>query len=719
MDKHVHRLFYLSIIDAQYIEGVYTSMIRDDDLRNENIEGYRIVARPGSPIFSSTFLGENLSPTAAYQRVIIKLLSTVRAHTPQQQQDILDKLAPLQQLKHPHILPILTVGFHKDALYIMTKYLPAGSLYARFQRRPAGQPTPMDDAIRTLAQIGQAIHYAHQHQIIHGYLKPQNVLFTLLDDVLVTGFHQHALLLSDETEDTQSLDLSIYLAPEQLTGQTSEKSDQYALGCIAYALFTGSKAFMVPSVKTPGTYYKTRSLIPPRRLNSALPSYIEEAILKAMAREPDQRFRDISAFLAALRISPTAGNKDLRKAGAYLAQTTQGEVPTPSPIGKVLALSPVELERLEAVTEQEPLDKDENLTNGAASDDPSEAVTLPNATLLDESDEDQGEDIQIPFPLQQTYHINNNPSFKSVRKPLTSRSKRGLLLCLLAITLLLVTLVIAMHVSRSAKTSRISPVIHSTVIAHISPQPGVPTPLATKPDASSPSGTNFPPQGSAGGQQGQGTVPYTTPPPTAPTGILGFSQGANSLSSSQAQFWFAPNGWTAAYVIVHYTGSGLAQQNIQMSSNGTGLWQYTANGFQSAQTITYWFTYQQNGTQYDSGTYTASIEGSGAPAPTPIPTPVPTKSRCASNFSQGVNNIGSGQGQFWFSPCGWTSSYVIVHYTGTGQAQQNIQMFYNGNTGSWQYTLSGLHSNETLTYWYTYQQNGIQYDSSMYSWTYY
>ena len=680
-------------------------MIRDDDLRNENIEGYRIVARPGSPIFSSTFLGESLSPTASYQRVIFKLLSALHAHTPQQQQEILDKIAPLQQLKHPYILPILAVGFHKDTPYIMTKYLPAGSLHARLQRRPPGQPTPMEDAMRILAQVGQAIYYAHQQQVVHGYLKPQNILFTLLDDVMVTGFHQYALLLSDETEDTQSLDLSIYQAPEQLTGQTSEKSDQYALGCIAYALFTGSKAFMVPSVKTPGTYYKTRSLIPPRRLNSALPSYIEEAILKAMSREPDQRYRDIAAFLAALRISPMAGNKDLHKTETHLMQNTQGEIS---------ALVPIEPDRIEDIQESEPIDKDKHLTNAIVLNDPSEAMTLPNTRLLNGLVEDQ-DDIQIPFPLQQTSQINNTSSFKRGKKTFTSRSKRGLVICLFAIALFLATLVVAMHVSQPVKRSSTSPIIHSTVVAHISPQPGVPTPLSTKPDASSPAGTTFPSQDPSGGQ---GPAVYPTTPPTAPTDILGFSQGANSLSSSQAQFWFAPNGWTAAYVIVHYTGSGQPQQNFQMAYDGTGLWQYTANGFQSAQTITYWFTYQQNGTQYDSGTYIASLGGSGAPAPTPIPTPVPTTSNCASNFSQGVNNLGSGQGQFWFAPCGWTSSYVIVHYTGTGQAQQNIQMFYNSSTGIWHYTVSNLHSGETLTYWFTYQQSGTQYDSSMYSWTY-
>ncbi len=180
-------------------------MIRDDNLLNEKLEGYRITARIGSHAFSSTFLGESISPTTLYQRVIVKLLSTARAHTLQEQQDILSKISPLQQLDHPHILPILSAGFHKDAPYIITQYLPSGSLYNRFQRRSTGQPIAQEEALLTLAQVGRALHYAHQQEIIHGYLKPQNVLFNTQDEALVTGFHQHALSLPDETEDTQPL----------------------------------------------------------------------------------------------------------------------------------------------------------------------------------------------------------------------------------------------------------------------------------------------------------------------------------------------------------------------------------------------------------------------------------------------------------------------------------------------------------------------------------
>jgi len=98
-----------------------------------------------------------------------------------------------------------------------------------------------------------------------------------------------------------------------------------------------------------------------------------------------------------------------------------------------------------------------------------------------------------------------------------------------------------------------------------------------------------------------------TPTPTSTTGGSGFAQGVNSLSGNQGQFWFQPNGWTAGYVILHYTIAGQAQQNVNMSYNsGASQWQYTVGGLSPGQTTTYSFTYQQNGLQYDTGQYTFS-----------------------------------------------------------------------------------------------------------------
>jgi hypothetical protein len=208
-------------------------------------------------------------------------------------------------------------------------------------------------------------------------------------------------------------------------------------------------------------------------------------------------------------------------------------------------------------------------------------------------------------------------------------------------------------------------------------------------------------------------TPTPSPTPTASGGSgSGFTQGVNAISSNQVQFWFQPSGWTAGYVILHYTIPGQAQQNVQMSYNSSaGQWQYTVSGVSSGQTITYSFTYQKSGLQYDTSTYTYTV-GSSAATPTPTPTP-----SGGSGFSQGVNSVSATQAQFWFQPSGWTAGYVILHYTIPGQVQQNVQMSYNSSAGQWQYTAGGMSSGQTITYSFTYQQNGLQYDTSTYTWT--
>ena len=206
-----------------------------------------------------------------------------------------------------------------------------------------------------------------------------------------------------------------------------------------------------------------------------------------------------------------------------------------------------------------------------------------------------------------------------------------------------------------------------------------------------------------------GTTPTATPTSTG----SGFTQGVNSVDSSHAQFWFQPSGWTAGYVILHYTVTGQAQQNVNMSYNSSsGQWQYTVGGLSSGQTITYSFTYQKSGAQYDTGSYSYTF-GSGSSTPTPTP----TSTTCSGTFNQGVNSVSSTQAQFWFQPCNWTAGYVILHYTVTGQVQQNVNMSYNSSVGQWQYTAGGMNSGQTVTYSFTYQQNGAQYDTASYSWT--
>jgi serine/threonine protein kinase len=497
-------------------------MTREDDLINEKIEGYHIAAELISNPFRSIFLGESISTTDPHQLVVIELFYSAAAHTQQGQQAILNKISVLQQVDHSHILPILAAGFYKEIPYIMTEYLPSGSLYDRFQHWAAGQPIPIKEAILTLAQVGQALYYAHQRQVIHGSLRPQNVLFTTQNEALVTGFYHHALLLPDEAEENARQEFSIYRAPEQLPGQASEKGDQYALGCLAYALFTGSQAFTVPSVNTPGAYYKTKSLISPGRMNSGLPLYIEHAILKAMSREPDQRYPDIAAFLAALGIPATGQKSELKETVAVLAQIMQeGDSETPRvPELEIDTFDTVKMLEVAATRSRKRTNSDTFSLLPPDMDGQVVPVTPFDATLPDAAPA-KG---QSSARFQLAYGGKSGSSLRNIHKSFTTRPRRisAVILGLIAIMIICVTILVDLNFSTPSKRIATLPSTHKTPAAHSSTQTGVTIPIPTIPHASTPSstiGTTLSPP-KATPQPQRTALPTRTPtalPTTAPT----------------------------------------------------------------------------------------------------------------------------------------------------------------------------------------------------------
>ena len=101
----------------------------------------------------------------------------------------------------------------------------------------------------------------------------------------------------------------------------------------------------------------------------------------------------------------------------------------------------------------------------------------------------------------------------------------------------------------------------------------------------------------------------------------------------------------------------------------------------------------------------------------PTPTPTPSGGCTGSVFTQGVQNVNASAALPWFQPCSWTAGYVIVHYIAGNNTQQNVNMSYNSGTARWEYTVNGMSSGESLRYSFTYQRNGLQYDTGWYTWT--
>jgi serine/threonine protein kinase len=233
--------------------------------------------------------------------VAIKILHAHLA-TQQKREGFFQEAGLLEMLKHPHILPILDVGIQDSFPYLVTEYCSEGSLRRRLKRqRP--NPLPMEEVSTILTQVGQALQYVHEQNVVHRDLKPENILFNSQGEALLADFGIAKMLATIGVRQGTITGTPPYMSPEQFRGTASKEGDQYALGCIAYELFTGRRPFTAPDMV--GMMYKhlTEQPIAPRQLNPQLPVHFEQAILTAMAKERKARHADVATFIAALQKS--------------------------------------------------------------------------------------------------------------------------------------------------------------------------------------------------------------------------------------------------------------------------------------------------------------------------------------------------------------------------------------------------------------------------------
>jgi serine/threonine protein kinase len=163
------------------------------------------------------------------------------------------------------------------------------------------QSLELQDALNLLLQVGEALVYAHDLHIFHGSLKPENILFDANGQVVVTDFNllsHHDLLIHDYITDEYPL---CYMAPEQFFGTCDAKSDQHALGCLAYELITGRTPFVAQSSDLMHKQHSSPQPVPFFEGDAHLPPSLKAAILKTLDKDPNERFADLSLFLEIIR----------------------------------------------------------------------------------------------------------------------------------------------------------------------------------------------------------------------------------------------------------------------------------------------------------------------------------------------------------------------------------------------------------------------------------
>ena len=193
----------------------------------------------------------------------------------------------LASVSHPHILSIFDFGTTADLglPYLVTEYIEAGDLR---QRMSPGQSMPVEEVRAIVRQIGDALTHLHSKGILHRDLKPENILMPTGSLVKVGDFG--IAVMQDKagllTQSIRGMGTVGYVSPEQQYGlKVDERTDEYSLAALCYELLSGRRPL---------------GLFPaPSKVNSRLTGALDEVILRGLAEEPKNRFKNVGEFVAA------------------------------------------------------------------------------------------------------------------------------------------------------------------------------------------------------------------------------------------------------------------------------------------------------------------------------------------------------------------------------------------------------------------------------------
>ncbi len=202
----------------------------------------------------------------------------------------------LAKLTHPNIVNIIDYGEFEGIPYLVMPYLQGGTL-----KQYLGKPLSLEKAASLLTPIADALAYAHQKGIVHRDVKPANIMFTEGEQPMLTDFGIVRLLENEDGVTLTGTGMGIgtpeYMSPEQGLGhEVDGRTDIYSLGTVFYELITGQKPY---TAITPMEIVLKQSTVPlkkPSLLVSNLGDRTDQILLKAMAREPAERYQTMKEF---------------------------------------------------------------------------------------------------------------------------------------------------------------------------------------------------------------------------------------------------------------------------------------------------------------------------------------------------------------------------------------------------------------------------------------
>jgi serine/threonine protein kinase len=271
----------------------------------ENIGPYRLVEQLGQGGMATVF--------KAYHPELDRYVAIKALHPAFAEDDTF--LARFQRearvvakLEHPNIVPIYDYSQYENRPYLVMKYIEGETL----KQRISNGMIPIAESLRIIETIGSALQYAHDKDVLHRDIKPSNVLITKDNQVYLTDFG--LARMAQSSDKTLTTDMMIgtpqYISPEQALAKQDldTRTDIYSLGVVIYELLVGKVPF---TADTPFAIVHDHIYTPlplPRSINPGLSESTERVLLKALAKDKEARYINVSTMIEALKKSVSSND---------------------------------------------------------------------------------------------------------------------------------------------------------------------------------------------------------------------------------------------------------------------------------------------------------------------------------------------------------------------------------------------------------------------------
>jgi len=230
-------------------------------------------------------------------------------------------------LQHPRIVGVLDSGQADGLLYYVMPFVDGASLRERLNRE---KQLPVDDTITIAQQVADALAYAHSKGVIHRDIKPENILLDATGAMVADfGIARAVSVAGGETltRTGMAVGTPTYMSPEQAMGSkdVTPESDVYSLACVVYELLAGQPPFTGPTAMALLARHSLDNVPSLKIVRNTIPDAVEDAILRAMAKVPADRFHSATDFATALTDDEGAARRrrDSLKAKALAAETVE------------------------------------------------------------------------------------------------------------------------------------------------------------------------------------------------------------------------------------------------------------------------------------------------------------------------------------------------------------------------------------------------------------